>query len=103
MTIARRVRAYFAPVDRGSNTPTIFDPAQKFEGDNPTWPWIAAGEIRNFKRTLSTKFGTITAGAKGAATGQFRSELEARVAFDFCTWGKLQMAIAGGSQHINVL
>jgi hypothetical protein len=25
------------------------------------------------------------------------------VAFDFCEWGKLQMALAGGSEHMNVL
>ena len=34
---------------------------------------------------------------------QFRGPLEARVDFDFRQWGKLQMALAGGSEHMNVL
>ena len=34
---------------------------------------------------------------------QFRGPLEARVEFDFREWGKLQMALAGGSEHMNVL
>ena len=29
--------------------------------------------------------------------------LDARVEFDFREWGKLQMALAGGSEHMNVL
>jgi hypothetical protein len=82
---------------------TIFDPAQPFALDAPPTPWIAAGEIREFKRTAGTKFGILASGRKGAPAGQYRAALEARVAFEFCTWGKLQMAIAGGSQHMNVL
>lgn len=103
MTISRKVLAYFAPVDRATGTPTWFDPAKAFDADAPTAPWIAAGEVRDFRRTSATKFGTIAAGPKGSLVGQFREGLQARVAFDFCTWGKLQMAIAGGSQHMNVL
>jgi hypothetical protein len=34
---------------------------------------------------------------------QFRGMLDARVEFDFREWGKLQMALAGGSEHMNVL
>jgi len=34
---------------------------------------------------------------------QFRGPIEARVEFDFREWGKLQMALAGGSEHMNVL
>ena len=35
--------------------------------------------------------------------GQFRGPLDARVEFEFREWGKLQMALAGGSEHMNVL
>lgn len=35
--------------------------------------------------------------------GQFRGPQQARVEFDFRQWGKLQMALAGGSEHMNVL
>ena len=102
-TLARSVRAFFAPVDRVTGTPTLFDPARSFDVDAPLSPWISAGEVRDLKRAAGTKFGILAAGPKGAPVGQYRTGLEARVAFDFCVWGKLQMAIAGGSQHMNVL
>jgi hypothetical protein len=35
--------------------------------------------------------------------GQFRAALDARVECDFREWGKLQMALASGSEHMNVL
>ena len=101
--LSRKVRAYFAPVNRASNEPTVFDPACEFDFDEPAAPWLSAGEIRELKRSSATKFGVVTCGAKGAASGQFRNGLDARVAFDFCEWGKLQMALSGGSQHMNVL
>jgi len=34
---------------------------------------------------------------------QFRKQVDARVSLDFCEWGKLQMAVAAGSEHMNVL
>jgi len=34
---------------------------------------------------------------------QFRKLVDARVSLDFCEWGKLQMAVAASSQHMNVL
>ena len=42
-------------------------------------------------------------GAKALPAVQFRGPLEARVEFNFRQWGKLQMALAGGSEHMNVL
>jgi hypothetical protein len=103
MTIARKVLAFFAPVNRQTNTPTVFDPAKTFDLDAPPSPWIAGGEVREFRRTSATKFTAMAAGPKAAVAGQYRDAMQARVAFDFCTWGKLQMALAGGSQHMNVL
>jgi hypothetical protein len=100
---ARTVRAFFAPVERATGAPTWFDPAKAFDMEDPSWPWLAAGEVREFRRAAGTRFGALECGPKGAMAGQYRQGLEARVAFDFCTWGKLQMAIAGGSQHMNVL
>jgi hypothetical protein len=101
--MGRKVRAYFAPVNRSTNEPAVFDPAREFDIDNPLAPWLTAGEVRELKRRSSTKFGVVACGAKGAAAGQFRSAMDARVALEFCEWGKLQMALSGGSQHINVL
>jgi len=100
---AKWVRAYCAPVDRATGTPTWFDPSQPFDLDTPPSPWIALGNVANFTRTGTTKVTSVLSGPKGAVGAQYREGLEARVAFDFPQWGKLQMALAGGSQHMNVL
>lgn len=39
----------------------------------------------------------------GAVIRQARQALGARVEFEFREWGKLQMALAGGAEHMNVL
>lgn len=101
--VARRVRAYFAPVNRLSGTPVSFDPCATFDFDAPPAPWIGLGDVVNFRRTGTTKVTPMLAGTKGAVAGQFRSALGARISADLLQWGKLQMAIASGSQHINVL
>jgi len=103
--VVRRTRAYLAPIDRSTETPVVFDPAKYglFDLDAPPAPWLDLGWIENFKRVPATKLTLLRAGAKGAAQAQFRSGLEARVEFEFREWGKLQMALAGGSQHMNVL
>jgi hypothetical protein len=103
--VSRCVRAYFAPYDTVANAPTVFDPGQNggFSLDAPPPPWVDLGWIGSFQRTSGTKVQVLSSGAKGASVGQFRKSLEASVEFDFQQWGKLQMAIAGGSQHMNVL
>jgi hypothetical protein len=100
--LARRVRAYFAPVERVSGAPAIFDPAQH-DPSSPPAPWLDLGWIENFRRSAATEFAPLRAGTKGAPVAQFRKQLEARVEFEFREWGKLQMALAAGSQHMNVL
>ena len=101
--VTRRVRAYCAPVDRGSGTPAPFDPAAAFDFDAPPAPWTALGDVINFKRSPATSVTPMIAGLKGAVAGQFRSVLGATIAADCLQWGKLQMALAAGSQHLNVL
>lgn len=103
--VTRRMRAYFAPVNRGNETGTIFDPGlyAGFALDAPPAPWVDLGGVENFARWYETSTDAVRAGAKGLPAGQFRSALEARVEFDFAQWGKLQMALAGGSEHMNVL
>jgi hypothetical protein len=105
VAVSRRVRAYFAPFDPNANQATVFDPSKQgaFLLDAPPAPWIDLGEIAKFQRTSGTAIEPMKAGSKGAAAGQFRAMLDARVEFDFREWGKLQMALAGGSQHMNVL
>lgn len=103
--VVRRVRAYFAPVDRETSLPTIFDPGKHgaFALAAPPQPWIDLGWIENFQRFCATSTTELRAGGRGAPVDQFRGVLDARVEFEFCEWGKLQMALAGGSEHMNVL
>lgn len=102
--VTRRVRAYFAPVERETGAPTIFDPGKHgaFLLDQPPAPWLDLGWVDNFQRLSGTTTEALRAG-QGAPAGQFRSLLDARVEFDFREWGKLQMALACGAEHMNVL
>ncbi|MDP9159651.1 MAG: hypothetical protein M3O09_05410 [Acidobacteriota bacterium] len=103
--ITRRMRAYFGPVDRASGMPTIFDPGKYgvFLLDAPPAPWLDLGWVDNFQRFCGTTTELAHAGGPGVPVVQFRGALDARVEFDFREWGKLQMALAGGSEHMNVL
>jgi len=103
--VTRQMRAYFAPVNRSSETPTIFDPASAgvFPLDSPPAPWLDLGWIDDFERYYDTPTDAVRSGPNALPTTQFRGPLEARVEFDFREWGKLQMALAGGSEHMNVL
>ena len=103
--VTRQMRAYFAPVNRATEAPTIFDPGLSgtFALDSPPSPWVDLGWIENFERWYDTPAGVVRSGAKTLPAAQFRGPVEARVGFDFCEWGKLQMALAGGSEHMNVL
>lgn len=103
--ITRRVRAYFAAMDRDTGLPVVFDPSKQggFALDSPPAPWFDLGWVDNFKRECRTMSEAVRAGTRGAAAIQFRSGLDASVEFDFREWGKLQMALAGGAEHLNVL
>ncbi len=103
--VMRQMRAYFAPVNRVTETPTIFDPAAEgaFALDLPPAPWLDLGWIESFERFYDTPTEVVRSGAKTLPSLQFRGAIEARVEFDFREWGKLQMALAGGSEHMNVL
>jgi hypothetical protein len=103
--ITRRMRAYFAPVNRATETPTIFDPGKygMFALDQPPAPWVDLGWIDDFQRFCATVTEPVRAGKKGAPATQFHGPLDVRVEFEFREWGKLQMALAGGSEHMNVL
>jgi hypothetical protein len=103
--LGRRVRGYFAPVNRAAGTPTVFDPAvlgRFVQGVAPA-PWVDLGWCAGFKRTSGTKVEAIVSGAPGTVAGQVRTALEAEVRFEFETWGRLQMALAAGAQTMNLL
>ena len=103
--VTRQMRAYFAPVNRITEMPTIFDPAASgvFLLDSPPIPWLDLGWIESFERFYDTPTEVVRSGMKTLPSVQFRGPVEARVEFDFREWGKLQMALAGGSENMNVL
>jgi hypothetical protein len=88
--LGQRVRAYFAPVNRVTEVPTLFDPGKTgtFALDTPPVPWIDLGWIDNFQRVSLTPNEPLRAGVRGAAAAQFRGVLDARIEFDFRQWGK---------------
>src|SRR5579871_6551304 len=102
--VARRVRAYFAPVNRTSQAPVIFDASQGgFNLDAPPSPWINLGWIQGFARTANCKSAAIMTGVPAAPLEQVRESIDAQIQFQFLSWTKLTMALATGSQHMNLL
>lgn len=103
--LSKRVRSYFAPVARATSAPSIFDPASTtdFALEAPPQPWIDAGWVLNFQRRSSTAIDPLTSGPLDLAQKQFRRSVRAALEFDFLDWGKLQMTISAGSQHMNLL
>ncbi len=61
------------------------------------------GWIENFTRKSSSKSGPILTGIPASPLEQTRQSLEAQISFDFLGWTKLTMALATGSQHMNLL
>lgn len=103
--VVRRVRAYFAPVDRAAGVATIFDPARsgRFDVEAPPTPWVDLGWVRGFERECATKIEPLRSGAPAAAQSQVRTEVEAVVRLAFESWGKLQLALSAGMQQMNLL
>jgi len=103
--IAQRARAYFAPVNRLTRTPVVFDASLQgaFDLDSPPAPWIDLGPIQGFTRSAGSKTFPIMAGVPAAVLEQARETLDAQVSFEFMSWTKLTMALATGSQHMNLL
>ena len=103
--VTRRVRAYFAPVNRATSVPTIFDAAQSgsFSLDAPPAPWVDLGWCSGFARKAGTKVEALRLGAPATASSQVRTVVDATVSLEFESWGKLQLALASGSQQMNLL
>ncbi len=103
--IARRTRAFFAPVNRATNTPTIFDPAVNagWSDAAPPAPWVDLGWITGFTRSSLSKIVDVEAGTPATTRLQTRQALGALVSFRFAVWSKLSMALASSSEHMNLL
>jgi hypothetical protein len=102
---AQRVRGYFAPVNRLSQELAIFDVSSQgaFELDIPPAPWVSLGWIQQFSRKALSKTAAVSTGIPAANLEQVRETLSAEVSFEFLSWTKLTMALATGSQHMNLL
>jgi hypothetical protein len=103
--VARRVRGYFAPVNRVAQMPVLFDAAEQggFNLDAPPAPWISLGWIQGFVRKPQSKTAPVLTGIPAGTLEQVRETIEAQVSFEFLSWTKLTMALSTGSQHMNLL
>jgi hypothetical protein len=92
-------------VDRVHRLPTLFDPSVngRFSVNAPPAPWVSLGWIENFARKSTSKFGELVTGSPGATQFQVRETVDATVSFRFKAWSKLSMALAAGSQHMNLI
>ncbi len=101
----RRTRAYAAPVNRSTSTPTMFDPTTGLDANanEPLPPWIDLGWVDSFNYTTQSVISEVNAGDPATARMQVRQSLAATVSFNFLTWSKMSLALASGSQHFNVL
>ena len=101
----RRVRAYFAPVARATGVPAAFDSstAAGFNLDSPPAPWLDLGWVEGFARDSQTTYVAVHGGSPAVARSQVRQSVDATVALKFKSWGKLQLALCAGSEHLNVL
>jgi hypothetical protein len=103
--VMRRMRGYFAPINRTEQIPVLFDPAEQgdFILDSPPSPWISLGWIQNFSRKAESDIVSILTGIPAATLKQVRKTLKAQISFEFLSWTKLTMALSTGSQHMNLL
>jgi hypothetical protein len=103
--MGRSVRAYFAPVDRVHRLPTLFDPSVngRFLTNTPPTPWMDLGWIEDFARKSASKFGELVTGSPATTQFQVRETVDATVSLRFKAWSKLSMALAAGSQHMNLI
>jgi hypothetical protein len=83
----------------------VFDAAQigSFALDAAPAPWVDLGWCSGFARKTATKVEALRTGAPAVVQTQVRTEVEATVSLEFESWGKLQMALAAGSQQMNLL
>ena len=83
--VARRIRGYFAPVNRTAQTPVLFDPAEQggFSLDAPPAPWLSLGWIQGFTRKPISKTAPVLAGIPASPVEQVRETLEAQVSLEF--------------------
>jgi hypothetical protein len=85
--------------------PVLFDPSQQgsFVLESPPLPWIDLGWIQDFTRKPVGRTAPVLTGIPASPLEQVRESLAAHVSLQFLSWTKLTMALATGSQHMNLL
>ena len=103
--IVRRVRGYFAPVNRVTQTPVTFDAAEQggFGLDSPPAPWVQLGWLRGFTRKALSRTALVETGLPAGVLEQTRESVGAEVSFEFLSWTKLTMVLGSASQQMNLL
>jgi hypothetical protein len=83
----------------------LFDAAEQgsFSLDVPPAPWINLGWIEELSRKPGSKTSSLLTGIPASTLEQVRETVQAQVSFRFLNWTKLTMALATGSQHMNLL
>ncbi len=83
----------------------LFDASEEgeFNLDSPPTPWISLGWIRDFVRKPMGKLVPVVTGMPPTVLEQSWELLDTQVSFHFLSWTKLTMALAAGSQHMNLL
>ncbi len=69
----------------------------------PPAPWVSLGWLRKFARKAGSRTAAIVTGVPAATLEQTRELVDASVSCEFLSWTKLTMALASGSQHMNLL
>ena len=103
--VVGRTRVYFAPVQRSTGEPTIFDPASSagWSGGASVAPWVDLGCVSGLSRVSESVLGEVYTSTPSTLRVQTKQKVAASVSFRFAQWSKLSMALASGSQHMNVL
>jgi hypothetical protein len=99
-------RGFFAPYVQGATpAPTVFDPARqgRFDTNSPPAGWFDLGWVEQLRRSPAGGIGQIRSGYRGAIRAQYRGEIGSSIELEFREWGKLQMALASGTTHFNIL
>lgn len=102
---AGEIRAYFAPVDRGTAAPMAFDAASmgRFSLDTPPAGWIDAGAVSSVKRDTGESWKALWSGAPAMVKSQGRSKVEEIVEVLLPAWTRLAVALSAGTQTMNLL
>lgn len=101
--ITGRVRAYFAPISAGLPTPLETAMMAGWQIAAPPSPWVDLGWLAAFARSSDSELISIETGSPATVQLQARQKVGATVHCRFERWNRLTMALAAGSDSVNLL